>query len=224
MSDGKRTVAVAGGTGLVGTRLVARLLARDDVDRVVAVVRRPPATGHAKLDARVVESFARDELDDALPKDLDDAYCALGTTMKKAGSRDAFRAVDHDAIVAFANAARAKGARRFLLVSSIGADPRSMTFYLRVKGETEDDVRAIGFDALHAMRPSFLAGERKDARAGERIGLAISGVLKPLLGRYGPIDADLVARAMVALAFSDRFGAFVHDTRAIEKLAADQRR
>ena len=205
-----RTVALAGASGLVGGRLLAHLLEHKDVERVVAVVRRPLAVKSDKLEER--------SLGDEMPKDVEDAYCALGTTMKKAGSKEAFLAVDKDAVLAFARACRANGARRFLLVSSLGADPRSMTFYLRVKGEVEEELRGMGFDAVHVLRPSFLDGERTEARPAERIALRFARALKPVLGKYGPIEADVVARAMVKLAFSDRFGFCVHESNAIGKI------
>ncbi|HEY4220497.1 MAG TPA: NAD(P)H-binding protein [Myxococcota bacterium] len=213
-----RNVAIAGATGLVGQQLLAQLLADERVARVTALVRRPLLITSEKLIGRVVD-FSGD-LEEHVPKDLDDAYCALGTTMKVAGSREAFIAVDKTAVLAFARACRARGARRFLLVTSVGADARSMTFYLRVKGETEEAVRALGFDAVHVMRPSFLDGKRVDSRPGEKIGLALFRVLKPVLGNYGPIDVGVVARAMIRAAYSDRFGNFVHDNRAIESLAS----
>jgi uncharacterized protein YbjT (DUF2867 family) len=134
------------------------------------------------------------------------ALCCLGTTLRQAGSQAAFRAVDHDAVVAFARAARARGARRFVLVSSLGADPRSRTFYLRVKGEADDAVAGLGFEQVTILRPSMLddEGTRPDHRRGERLALPVARLLFSVVGRthrYAPIRAEVVARAMVRFAF-----------------------
>src|SRR5688572_24133109 len=130
-SGSGRVAVVAGASGLVGTSLVRQLLDEGRVARVVTVVRKPIDAGAhgAKLEQRVVPDFAKLDVD-TMPKDIDDAYCCLGTTMKKAGSKQAFLNVDFDAVVAFARAARQAGARRFVVVSALGADPRSVTFYL----------------------------------------------------------------------------------------------
>lgn len=211
-----RTVVIAGASGLVGGRCLAHLLAHPEVSRVVAFVRRPLGLQHDKLEER-----AFDALD--VPKDVEDAYCALGTTMKKAGSREAFLQVDRDAVLRFARAARERGARRFILVSSLGADPRSINFYLRTKGEVERDVSALGFDAVHLLRPSILDGERAESRRGERLGLAVMRGVGRALGtgfKYAPIHVDTVGRAMVKLAFSDARGATVHESPALHTVAA----
>lgn len=211
-----RSVVIAGASGLVGGRCLAHLLAHPEVAKVTAFVRRPLSTKHAKLEERALA-----DLD--MPKDVEDAYCALGTTMKQAGSREAFLEVDRDTVLAFAKAARAAGARRFVLVSSLGADPRSVNFYLRTKGEVERAVCDMGFDAVHLLRPSILDGDRPESRPGEKLGLvAMRGVAR-VLGtgfKYAPIHVDTVGRAMVKLAFSDVRGATVHESPALQKLGA----
>jgi len=126
------------------------------------------------------------------------AFCCLGTTIKKAGSPEAFRAVDHGAVVGFANAARKRGARVFLHVTALGADARSSALYNRVKGEVEAAVAALGFDSVYTFRPSILDGEREESRPLERVGLAVGRALGPLLGKYRPTRAQAVAAAMVA--------------------------
>jgi len=141
-------------------------------------------------------------------------YCCLGTTIKKAGSQDAFRRVDHDYVVALAQAAKQAGARRFLLVSALGANPRSHIFYNRVKGEVERDVSAVAFAAVHIFRPSLLLGERAESRPLERLGTLAFGVLAPLLvgplRPYRPIAAEAVAQAMVRAALGEGTGVRVH--------------
>jgi uncharacterized protein YbjT (DUF2867 family) len=213
-------VVVAGGTGLVGSALVEQLCEDPEVERVVCVGRRAHPKVHAKLESRVVASLKDLTVDD-IPKDVGVAFCALGTTMKQAGSREAFRDVDERAVLAFARAAKKRGARRFVLVSSIGADARSMTFYLRVKGEVEEAVRAIGFDAAHVLRPSFLDGPRREARAGEKIGMAVAHAAVRVLGtswRYAPVTDQVVARAMRRVAKDDAPGFFIHESRELHTL------
>ncbi|MDB4934206.1 MAG: Nucleoside-diphosphate-sugar epimerase, partial [Labilithrix sp.] len=162
------TAWVAGGTGLVGGELLRLLLADEAFTKVVAVGRRPAPLEDAKLVQATVD-FARPESFSALPAP-GVAFSCLGTTIKKAGSREAFRAVDHDAVVAFATAAHAKGAEVLVHVSSLGADPRSRTFYAAVKGETERALAALGYDSVYALRPSILDGERSESRPLERVG------------------------------------------------------
>lgn len=190
-----KTLWLAGGTGLVGGELLKLLLDDGDVETVIAVGRRPLATTHPKLRQATVD-FAAPNAFDALDAP-DAALCCLGTTIKRAGSREAFRAVDHDAVVTFARAARNKGARAFLHVTAIGADARSAVFYNRVKGEAEASVAALGFDSVYALRPSILDGEREESRPFEKIGLGVTRALGPLLGKYRPTPARAVAAAMV---------------------------
>jgi uncharacterized protein YbjT (DUF2867 family) len=139
--------------------------------------------------------------EESLPA-AEDAFCCLGTTIKKAGSQEAFRAVDHDAVLAFARAAKRAGVRRFLVVTALGADARSSVFYNRVKGEAEQALQALGFESLVILRPSLLLGDRAESRPGERAAIVASRVLGPLLRPFGsrPIEARTVARAMTALA------------------------
>ncbi len=198
--------AVAGATGLVGRYLLERLLVAPGIDAVVAYGRRAPSRAHPRLVARVVD-FAR--LAEGAPPSAPPGgalvgLCALGTTIRAAGSEAAFRAVDLDAALAFARRLRDAGAARFVLVSSVGADPRARSFYLRVKGELEEAVAALGFPSFVALRPSLLLGPRAEARPGEAIAQRALPFLAPLLAgglrRYRAIGADVVAGAMVAAA------------------------
>lgn len=188
-----RVALLAGASGLVGGCLLRLLLDDPGYDRVVALGRRAPSIAHPKLEARTVD-FA------ALPIiAASDAFCCLGTTMRRAGSREAFRRVDHDHVLAFAAMARKGDATRLALVSSVGADPASGTFYLRVKGEAERSVAALGFTGLDIFRPSLLLGPRQDRRPAETVAQVVMPLLKPLLpARYRALDHQLVARAMRA--------------------------
>jgi len=194
-----RTALVAGASGLVGGLLLDTLLESPLYREVCSLGRRPVSKQHPRLTQRTVD-FARLEAE-ALPAS-DDAFCCLGTTIKKAGSQEAFRAVDHDAVLAFAKAARKSGARRFLVVTALGADSRSRVFYNRVKGEAEEALKGVGFETLVILRPSLLLGDRAESRPGERAAIVVSRALGPLLRPFGgrPIEARTVARAMLSLA------------------------
>lgn len=217
---------VLGGTGLVGGHLV-RLLARDeDVAEVVAPSRRATGRFQSEEGVRVpVLDFAR--LREEAPRlfgGSDQLFLCLGTTMKKAGSRQAFIAVDHDLTLNVARLAVEAGIKTAFLVSSVGADPASRAFYLRVKGEVEQTLTTLPFDALHIVRPAILAGDREERRPGERFGLAVLSTLSPLmvgpLRRQRPVRASTVAAALAVLARAPGEGAHVHESEALPELAA----
>jgi len=193
------TALIAGASGLVGSHLLEELLASPEYDRVIALGRRPLERANPKL-VPVVADFATL---DKVVADLrcDDVFCCLGTTIRRAGSPENFRAVDHGAVLALAWAARRNGAQRFFLVSALGADPASRWLYNRVKGETEEALEVLGFSTLGLFRPSLLLGTRREFRLGERVSKVILWLAEPLLlGRlrqYRAIQAEVVARAML---------------------------
>jgi uncharacterized protein YbjT (DUF2867 family) len=185
---------LAGATGLVGHALAAQWAGPGDLH---LLVRRRLAAPGARVRVRVVDFAALTPLPAA-----ESAFCCLGTTIKQAGSREAFRAVDFDAVLAFAHAARAAGVRRFAVVSALGAHSGSRNFYLRVKGEMEEALGTLGFEQLVIVRPSLLFGNRaalgQPARLGEVLTLALTAPLAPLIPRaWRPIAGAAVARAMV---------------------------
>jgi uncharacterized protein YbjT (DUF2867 family) len=192
------TAWLAGGSGLVGGALLRRLLQDDHFDEVFSVGRRTLPIQDRKL-VQVETDFATPAAFDAMTSP-DVAFSCLGTTIRKAGSREAFRKVDHDAVLAFAQGARRKGAQVFLHVSSLGANVEARTFYGAVKGETERDVGSAGFPAVYALRPSILDGDRGESRPAEYVGLLVGRVLAPLLGKYAPTPVGTVVETMVALA------------------------
>jgi uncharacterized protein YbjT (DUF2867 family) len=187
-----RTALVAGASGLVGSHVLRLLLEDPRWDRVVTIGRRELAVRQEKLEQRFVELPDVGELPAA-----DDVFSALGTTIKQAGSQEAFRAIDHDAVVALAQAARSAGASSFLHVTSMGADAGSRVFYNRVKGETERDVAAVGIPTTVAFRPSILDGDRQESRPAEHVGLVLMRALSPILGRLRPTHAGDLAAAMI---------------------------
>lgn len=188
---------VAGATGLVGREILAALLADKTYASLHVVGRRPVALQHPKLIQHVVDFAALP----TLPQ-VDDCFIALGTTIKLAGSREAFRAIDFKAVEVLAHAVRAQGATKLGVVSAMGANPQSPIFYNRVKGEMEDCLAHMGFSRLVIARPSLLDGQRQSLqqapRPAERLGLAFMRCVGPLIPRnYRSINASDVARALV---------------------------
>ena len=171
-----RTALIVGGSGLVGRFCLQALLEDPAYGSVISLARRElPIPANPKRVQKVLPFETLAALD--LPP-MDDVFCALGTTIRKAGSQQAFRCVDYDLPLAVADHALKFGARQFVLVSSIGADARSKNFYLRTKGELEDMLRRLPFKALHIFRPSFLIGKREESRLGESIAIPLAKALQ----------------------------------------------
>lgn len=214
MSTAARHVLLAGATGLVGRELLRMLLEDDGVSRVTALVRRPlqDATPHPRLLEVMVDFEALDQHAGAFA--VDQVVCALGTTIKRAGSQAAFRRVDYDYPMRIATMGRAAGARHFLLVSALGADAASRVFYSRVKGELERDVVALGYPGVTIARPSLLEGDRAEFRLGEVIGSKLSFLVP---GRWKPVHARQVARALVLAARDDRPGVRVLENTELRR-------
>jgi uncharacterized protein YbjT (DUF2867 family) len=184
------------------------LLLRRDVERVVAVGRRAIPVEDARLLSVVVNLQDSADIAPRVPDGNAVAICCLGTTRRTAGSTQAFRAVDHDAVVAFGGAAHRRGARRFVLVSSLGAHRPRGNVYLETKAAAEHGVARLGFAELVIVRPSFIddQGARHEFRPAERLLLPLARLVFGLVGRtsrYAPIRADVLARAIVRLAFDD---------------------
>lgn len=199
--------AIAGSTGFIG-RLLIDLLKNEDSFERIDVVSRRPLNLPEKFNVLVNDDIAKQSF-----VQLDVAFCALGTTIKTAGSQEAFYHVDHDLVIEFAKNAKAADAKTFVLVSSVGATPNTSNFYLRVKGETERDLEAIGFDSLIILRPSMLMGERKEFRLGELVGKGVMTVFNPLmiggLAKYRGIQGKTVAKAMISLGKENLSGTHV---------------
>jgi uncharacterized protein YbjT (DUF2867 family) len=219
-----RTALIAGATGLVGAELLDLLLADPLVARVHSLVRRPSGRANEALAEHVVDFGTLSAT--SLEPPVDEAYCCLGTTMRAAGSRDAFRRVDFEFVMAFARLALGLGACSLTVISSLGADPESRSFYLRTKGEVERELIAFGLPSLGIVRPSLLLGQRRELRIGERageLGLRLaSPLLKGSLARYRPVHARMVARAMVDLGRRGEPGVHVLESDGIQRLGADR--
>lgn len=199
---------VAGGTGLVGRRLLELMQAAPEYGRIVALTRRPNENSDAKVQWQTADfgdvagGLADLRGADAVPLDV---FCCLGTTIAAAGSRDAFRQVDFEYVVGLARWAAAVGARRFLVISALGADPTSRVFYNRVKGEMEVAVGRIGLASLVILRPSLLDGARAQVRPGERLALRLTRPIRGMLPKsLRPVRDVEVAAAMLWAARQER--------------------
>ena len=202
-----KRVLILGATGLVGGELLKLLLAESWVSKVIVIVRRPTGHQHTKLDERLFDLSEMERHADVFA--VDQIFCALGTTIKKAGTQERFRVVDHDYPVVAGKLGIANGAHHYLLVSALGASSSSRVFYNRVKGETENDLRALGYRSLTIARPSLLLGERQEFRLGEEIAKRV-GWMTPRA--YRPIEARDVARALVESARRDEPGVHVFES------------
>lgn len=221
MAEESRVVLLAGASGLTGGHALEALLGAPDVSRVLAVSRRPLGREHPRLANRIVQ-FERLEAQLKGTR-CDVALCCLGTTLRKAGSQQAFRAIDVDCVLAFARAARTAGARRFVVISSVGADRASRNFYLRTKGEMEAGAEGIGFESLDILQPSVLLSWRGEMRPLELLTAALMPLVNPLLrGKYLPyrgISAGTVGAAMLGATRRGRRGVQRYTGEGIAALA-----
>lgn len=212
-----RTAAVFGSTGLVGTNLIG-LLDESKIYREVYAFRR---------NANVVNpykkvKFLEFDKNFSISVTTDDIFICLGTTMKKAGSKEAFRAVDFDLVVEIARRAHLTGVKRIVVISSIGANPKAGNFYLRTKGEMEEELKKFDFDLVAIVRPSILLGKRVEFRLGESLGIwffkAFGFIFVGPLRRYRGIDASDVAKAMVQLALTAK-GKITVESEVLKQIA-----
>jgi len=222
MPDGQPKVALlAGASGLTGGYVLDILLGSPDFARVIAVTRRPLGREHTRLANRIVQF---DRLEAQLQGvTCDVALCCLGTTIARAGSRENFREVDVDYVLAFARTALAARAQRFVVMSSVGANPASRNFYLRTKGEMEEELEGIGFPALDILQPGLLLGLRREMRPLELAGMIFMPLVNPLMvgnrAAYRAISARTVAAGMVGATRSGRKGVQRYTNPGIQALA-----
>lgn len=221
-------IALVGATGLVGRKVIEVASAGDEA-RIVGIARREaPLPPGARMEMFVAEPDKWGDVFEAVrPRAL---ICALGTTWKKAGRDEAaFRSVDHDLVLATAEAAKRAGVPNMVLVSAAGADARSKSLYMRVKGETENALSRVGFKRLDILHPGLLRGLREnDLRLAEKMALVAAPLVDPLLSgsweRFRSIDAELVAQAALGLALRRAGGRFTHDNEAMRRAAREWRR
>ncbi|HUD28084.1 MAG TPA: NAD(P)H-binding protein [Novosphingobium sp.] len=222
MVQGATRICLVGATGLVGSALIAEAVGRNDV-RVIGVGRReavlPPG---ARMEMLVGEPIDWPELIRAARADV--LVCALGTTIRAAGSQEQFRAIDHDLVRFAAEAARDEGIEHMIVVSSVGAEKGAKNFYLSVKGETEEALGRLGFPRLDVLRPALLRGRRQERRPLEWVAQVLGPLADVLVlhgrwRRFRSIRARDVARAILALAGNNGGGRFVHEHGALRGMA-----
>ncbi len=221
LTDEKQTAIIIGASGLVGKSCLALLLASGRYAQVIAVTRRPLDVSDKRFRNLVVDFDNLERSADQLR--ADDIYCTLGTTIRHAGSKEAFRKVDFSYPLRFAELAVHNGARQFILISSVGASSSSSAYYLRVKGELEDALAKLPFQSQHFLRPAMLDGHREDKRLREEVGVIFSHAIQFLLvGRwrkYRAIKVTDVARAMLIVADRGLSGVHIYESNEIQKLA-----
>jgi uncharacterized protein YbjT (DUF2867 family) len=216
-----RTALLLGATGLVGGHCLDLLLRDETYERVVTLGRRRIEREDAKLIQHIIDFDNLEEHANLFQ--AQDVFCCLGTTIKTAGSKEAFRKVDFTYPTEAARIASQNGAEQFLIVTASGANPKSFIFYNCVKGETEETIKKFSFKSVQIFRPSLLLGERKEYRFGERVGEKLLSVFKFLLvgglRKYRPVQASEVAKAMVRMAKAKPQGVHVYECDRIKEIA-----
>jgi len=218
----KKNALVLGATGLVGKELVNLLLQQDTYEKINLLVRKPLAIDHPKCEQHIINFDHLHHYSEWFQ--VTDIFCCLGTTIKTAGSKEAFRKVDYGYPLEAAKLAKEKGAHKYLIISAMGANPKSLFFYNQVKGQLEESLTKLELPSLHILRPSLLLGEREEFRFGERMAAKMSGFLNAVLaGPFKPfraIEAKKVAAAMVNAASTDVKGVKIYKSDRIEQLGS----
>jgi len=219
-----KTALLFGATGLVGRYCLDYLLASPAYKKVKVFVRKELDFENEKLEQHKIDFDQLENYQDLIKGD--DLFCCLGTTMKKAGSKASFRKVDYEYGFQIAKIAEKHGVNQFLLVSSVGADADSIFFYNQVKGELEDSVKKMKFWATHIFQPSVLLGERNENRWGEqlagRLAKGFDFLTGGLLTKYSPVEAEVVAKAMVIAAQGFNSGISIYPSHVLQKLVKNE--
>ncbi len=215
------TATMIGTTGLIGGFLLEELLKDDYYDTVRILIRRPFELTHPKLEKKLVDFNDAESFRLALVGS-DVVFCTIGTTLKSVkGDKAAYRKIDYDITVNAARYCKLNGCEKFVFVSAVGANSKSNNFYLKLKGEVEDAVKAVGIKSLHIIRPSLLLGDRKESRLGEKIAQLVMPVFSFLISsRYKPIHGRDVARAIANAAKNKEIGLSIHEYREMKQLSA----
>lgn len=220
-SNKPKAALLVGASGLVGGHCLQFLLKEPSYARVTVLVRKALNINHEKLIQHIIDFDEVTTLGKLFA--VDDVFCCLGTTIRKAGTQEAFRKVDFDYPIKIAALTQHCGANKFLLVSSLGADPHSRIFYNRVKGELEEAIQKISFKAFHVFRPSLLLGDRKEIRTGKKIGafamMALKNVMIGRLKKYRAVQARDVAKVMVGAAQMNLTGMNIFESERIQEIA-----
>ncbi len=214
----KKTALVIGATGLIGRQCVVALLQNEQYEKVTTLVRHLSGATHPKLDERIIDFEHLEEYVDAMK--VDDVFCCMGTTIKKARSKEKFKKVDYEYPLRVAQIALQQGAKQYLIVTAMGADSKSKFFYNQVKGEIETAIKKLNYSAVHIFQPSLLTGDRQEFRMGEKLAIygfkALNLLLYGPLKKYRSIEGKTVAKAMVKMANEGKNGVFVYESDEIE--------
>lgn len=215
-----KTALIIGSSGLIGKQLLTFLLESNDYEKVIVFNKRDLGISHPKLEQHLID-FEHIASYKNLIKG-DDFYCTIGTTIKKAGSKEAFKKVDFSYPQQFAEIAKKNNIKHFSIVSSLGADVKSSNFYLKTKGEIEQFLIQTNFESLSIFRPSILKGNRVEFRLGEKIGLTLMNLFSFLfigkLKKYKPIESETVAKGMYVAAQKNKLGVSIYESDFIKNL------
>ncbi len=213
----KKTALIAGATGLTGSALLKLLLESDKYHKIKVLSRKPVKHQHPKIEQLLIDFDKLSDYTNFLK--ADDVYCCLGTTIKKVKTKKAFKKVDYYYPLELAKLTKAEGVKNFVVVSSVGANEKSLFFYTKVKGALEKALKALGYKRLHIFRPSLLLGKREDFRFGEYMGSLIFKMMKPFFigpfKKYRGIRAEFVAQAMYYAAQDNATGIFEYHSHDI---------
>jgi uncharacterized protein YbjT (DUF2867 family) len=217
-----KTALIIGSTGLIGSQLLEILLESADYDKVIAFVKRDTGKTHAKLTQHIIDFDKPESYQNLVVGD--DFFCTIGTTIKNAGSKEAFRKVDFGYPQQFAAFALKNDVKQFLIISSLGADKAAGNFYLKTKGEIEDYLKQSSFTSVSIVRPSLLLGDRKEFRLGEKIGAffmkTFSFVFSGGLKKYKPIESETVAKALFRIAQKNKKGFSIYESDEIQQIGS----
>lgn len=216
-----KTALIIGSTGLIGSHLLELLLESNQYEKVITFVKRDSGIQHPKLKQHIID-FDKPETFRKLVIG-DDFFCTIGTTIKNAGSQEAFRKVDFEYPKEFAGKALQNNVKQFLIISSLGADANSGNFYLKTKGEIQDFLKECIFESITVLQPSLLLGNRKEFRLGEKIGSFFMKLFSFLfigsIKKYKPIQAEDVAKAMFSMAQKKHKGFHILESDTIQEIA-----
>ncbi len=215
-----KSALLAGATGLVGGFVLDQLLQDPTYDSVIVLTRKSLGNNHPKLKEVIVNFDKLEKYSNEIKADA--VFCCLGTTIKTAGSQEAFKKVDYEYPLRLAEIAKQNGTKTYLLISALGSSKSSIIFYNRVKGEVEDAIGKLNFDAFHILQPSLIIGERKENRMGEGIAQKLSPVYDALmfgpLTKYKSIKAEQIAKAMIHFSKSDAKGTLRHESDELQSI------
>ena len=215
-----KTALVIGSTGLIGSQLLQLLLESDDYVKVIAFTKRDIGIKHSKLIQHIIDFDKPETYSELIVGD--DFFCTIGTTIKNAGSQQAFRKVDFEYPKQFATFALLNKVKQFLIISSLGADATSGNFYLKTKGEIQNFLKDCAFESVSILQPSILLGDRKEFRFGEKVGGFLMKMLPFLflgnLKKYRPIESKTVAKALLRIAQKNNIGFKIYESDLIQKI------